>query len=128
MKNKLFDLETESESEEEEQSNVVVENEIGVINNEDNIIEFDDDDIECNEGEDKDKCDSKVNDEEDELVVGGFISQNQRTDHYLVNWNNVVTPFSSNKIMGGGDHYLNVGKFVGIFGIHDEGFINFNKW
>ena len=23
---------------------------------------------------------------------------------------------------------MNVGKLVGIFGIHDEGFIEFNKW
>ena len=25
-------------------------------------------------------------------------------------------------------YYLNVGKLIGIFGEHDEGFIDFNKW
>ena len=59
---------------------------------------MDDDDIECSENEDKDKCDSEVNDEEDELVVDDIISQNQRTDHYLDNYNDVGTPFSLKKI------------------------------
>ena len=163
----LFDSETTSESEEEEQSNVDVKNETDVIINADNVIELGDDDSECSDDEDKDKSDSKVDDEEDELVddkdkydsdvddeevelekdngkydsevdddelvVDAFILQNQITDHYLDTWNNVGTPFSSNKIKyltktRKKNHYLNVGKLIGIFGIHDEGFIDFNKW
>ena len=96
--NVFLNSQTESESEEEEQSNIVVENETDVINNEDNIIKLDDHDIECSEDKDKDKYDSEVDDEEDELVVGGFILQNQITDHYLDNWNDAGTHFSSNKI------------------------------
>ena len=57
---------------------------------------MDDHDIECSE--DKDKYDFEVDDEEDELVVGGFILQNQITDHYLDNWNDACTHLSSNKI------------------------------
>ena len=163
----LFDSETTSESEEEEQSNVDVKNETDVIFNADNVIELGDDDSECSDDEDKDKSDSEVDDEEDELVddkdkcdsdvddeevelekdngkydsevdydelvVDAFILQNQITDHYLDTWNNVGTPFSSNKIKyltktRKKNHYLNVGKLIGIFGIHDEGFIDFNKW
>ena len=86
-----------TKSEEDEHSYTGIENETDVINNEDNVIELDDDDIECSENEDKDKCDSEVNDEEDELVVDDIISQNQRTDHYLDNYNDVGTPFSLKK-------------------------------
>ena len=131
----LLDSETTSESEdEEEQHNDVTKNETDVIINDDNVIELDDDDSECSEdkdkNKDKDNSDSEVDDEEDELVedkdecdsdvdddelvVDDFILQNQITDHYLDNWNNVGTPFSSNKIKYltktlKKNHYLNVG-------------------
>ena len=70
-------------------------------------------------------------DKEDALVVGRYI-QNQIADHYLENWNVVGIPFSSNKIKyltkcWKQNHYLNVGKLVGIFEIHDNGFLDFNK-
>ena len=55
------------------------------------------------------------------------------TNHFLDHLNKVDTPFSSNKIKyvtktWKKNHYLNVGKLIGIFGEHDEGFIDFNKW
>ena len=90
-------------------------------------VDNEEDDLE----KDNDTCDSEVHD--DELVVNDLILQNQITDHYLDNWNKVDTTFFSNKFKyltktRKKSHYLNVGKLIRIFGIHDEGFIDFNKW
>ena len=110
-----------------------------------------DDDSDCSDEEDKGTSDSDVDNEgdesveekddkeddsvvdEDESVINDITLQNQLTDHYLDNWNNGGTPFSSNKIkyvtkIWKKKHYLNVGKLIGFFGEHDEGFIDFNKW
>ena len=70
-------------------------------------------------------------DKEDTLNVVRYI-QNEIADHYLEHYNVAGNPFSSNKIKyltkcWKQHHYLNVVKQVGIFGIHSNGFIDFNK-
>ena len=110
----------------------------------DNEINEDDkeDDNEAVEDKDDKEDDDKINEDdkeddneinEDESVINDITLQNQITDHYLDHWNKVGTPFSSNKIKyvtktWKKNYYLNVGKLIGIFREHDEGFIDLNKW
>ena len=53
-------------------------------------------------------------------------------NHYLDNYNEMGTPFSSNKIKDLSkkqkqNNYLNVAKLVGIIGNNNEGFADFTK-
>ena len=115
-----------------------------VDKDDDNEINEDDkeDDNDAVEEKDDKEDDNEINedDKEDDNVINEYESvinvntlQNQITDHYLDHWNKVGTLFSSNKIKyvtktWKTNHNLNIGKLIGIFREHDEGFIDFNKW
>ena len=109
------------------------------INDEVEVFEDEDDDIESKDDiysdEDEDKEESKAIEDNNEFIPDVIILQDQiiNINHYLDNFNEVSTPFSSNKIKylskkRKQNNSLNVAKFVGILGKNNEGFIDFTKW
>ena len=126
---------------EDEYDDEVVIQEYESINDEEEVLEDEDDDIESkddiysDEGEDKEE--TEVIEDNNEFIPDVIILQDQmiNMNHYLDNFNEVSTPFSSNKIKylskkRKQNNFLNVAKFVGIFGKNNEGFIfiDFTKW
>ena len=110
------------------------------INDDDGVIEEEDDDIEnrddidSEEDEGKEESDSKVAEDKNEFIPDVVILQDQiiNINHYLDHYNEVGTPFFSNKIKKLSkklkqNNYLNIVKLVSIFGNNNEGFMNITK-